>query len=74
MAPKGGIEPPTKRLTVSCATATLLRNKLYFWKHTKSALSVSILCYISLREFTGPLTSHLLEEGYYIMCFQKYKR
>lgn len=21
-----------------------------------------------------PLTSHLLEEGYYIMCFQKYKR
>ena len=34
MAPKGGIEPPTKRLTVSCATATLLRNKLYFWKHT----------------------------------------
>lgn len=48
-APEAGFEPTTKRLTISCSTAELLRIKDYFgtssWTRTSDLHFISVLLY-----------------------------
>ena len=65
MAPKGGIEPPTKRLTVFCSAAELLWNWLYYFNSiTKKVFMVNLVfvaILLTLAEVVGFEPTDLLQ-------------